>query len=390
MSPESARGDLRCGGAAGVLAGKPIARDGSIHRHVMSGRAPGRAAGALAAAMAAACGSSSPPLPPGVQLAKAIGAALEAAAVQRVPWRCAAPDGPALAEETLAAGKREWQLAGGTMQLAGAGAGAISIGVVADAGGAAPRTLAALGALRAKLAGADLVLALGGMGASQAELEATLGALAEQATWPVVALPGDLEPAGELAAAIARLRAGGRVVIDGRRARRIELPGATIATIPGAGAEARLAAGAEGCGYRAADVAAALGELTKRDGLRILASAEAPRIEVGGEAAGELALTAGSAQPTDPTGLRPAQRAEPAGAPPRDSLTRIDIALHGPAAQAATPERAGRRDGAAAALTPGSSDATARLPGPRRAPSAGMLVIDGGAWRWRPVTGAAD
>jgi len=364
MSPESARGDLRCGGAAGVLAGKPIARDGSIHRHVMrmSGRAPGWAAGALAAAMAAACGSSSPPLPPGVQLAKAIGAALEAAAVQRVPWRCAAPDGPALAEETLAAGKREWQLAGGTMRLAGAGAGAISIGVVADAGGAAPRTLAALGALRAKLAGADLVLALGGMGASQAELEATLGALAEQATWPVVALPGDLEPAGELAAAIARLRAGGRVVIDGRRARRIELPGATIATIPGAGAEARLAAGAEGCGYRAADVAAALGELTKRDGLRILASAEAPRITVGGEPAGELALTAGTTRP-------------------------IDIALHGPTAEAATKERAGRRDGAGVPLTPGSSDATTRLPGPRRAPSAGLLVIDGGAWRWKPIAG---
>src|SRR5690606_19890082 len=106
-----------------------------------------------------------------------------------------------------------------------------------------------------------------------------------------------------------------------------ELPGVAIATIPGAGAAARLVAGAEGCGYRASDVAAVMGELTKRDGLRILASAEAPRIEVGGEPAGELALTAG-----------------PPGA--------IDLALHGPTAAAATGARAGRRDGSATALTP--------------------------------------
>ena len=319
-----------------------------------------------AVVIAAACGGSSPQ-PPGVQLAAAIKAAIEAAQTQRTPWRCAAPDGPKLAEETLAVGKREWKLAGDAMRLAGAdgAAGRIAIGVIADAGGAAPRTLAALGALRGKLAGADLVLALGGMGASQAELEATLGALADRAAWPVVALAGDLEPAGEQAAAIARLRGGGRVVVDGRLAHRIELPGATIATIPGAGAAARLVAGAEGCSYRTSDVTAALGELTQREGLRILASAEAPRITVGGEPAGELALTAG-----------------PGGA--------IDLALHGPTAEAATPERAGRRDGAATALTPGSSDATTRLPGPARAPSAGLLVLDGGAWRWKPIVGAGD
>jgi hypothetical protein len=332
----------------------------------MSAAAAAAAAVVGAVVIAAACGGSSPQ-PPGVQLAAAIKAAIEAAQTQRTPWRCAAPDGPKLAEETLAVGKREWKLAGDAMRLAGAdgAAGRIAIGVIADAGGAAPRTLAALGALRGKLAGADLVLALGGMGASQAELEATLGALADRAAWPVVALAGDLEPASEQAAAIARLRGRGSVVVDGRLAHRIELPGATIATIPGAGAAARLVAGAEGCSYRTSDVTAALGELTQREGLRILASAEAPRITVGGEPAGELALTAG-----------------PGGA--------IDLALHGPTAEAATPERAGRRDGAATALTPGSSDATTRLPGSARAPSAGLLVIDGGAWRWKPIAGAGD
>jgi hypothetical protein len=313
-----------------------------------------------AAAMAVACGgSAAPAAPPGVQLAKALEAAMDAAQGQRALWRCAAPDGPKLAEETLEVGKRAWKLAGGTMRLEGAGA--IEIGVVADAGGAAPGTLEALRALRGKLAGVDLVLVLGGMGAGQVELEATLGALAEGAAWPMVAVAGDLEPAGAQAAAIARLRARGSAVIDGRRARWIELPGATIAVIPGAGAAARMVAGAEGCGYRASDVAAVLGELTKREGLRILASAEAPRIAVSGEPAGELVLTAGPAQP-------------------------IDVALHGPTAEAATAERAGRRDGAAAALTPGSSDATVRLPGPRRAATAGVLRVDGAAWRWRPIT----
>jgi hypothetical protein len=339
--------------AAGVLA------TSAARAHIQRARL---LVGVIAVGAPAACGGSAAP-PPGAQLAQAVTAALEAALVQRAPWRCAAPDGPTLAAETLAVGKREWTLSRGTMRLAGEGA--ISIGVVADAGGAAPRTLAALGALRGKLAGADLVLTLGGMGAGQAELEATLGALADGAAWPLVALPGDLEPAGEQAAAIARLRAAGHAVIDGRLARRIEVPGATIATIPGAGAAARLAAGAEGCGYRTADVAAALEELTRREGLRILASAEAPRIEVGGEPAGELALTAGADRP-------------------------IDVALHGPTAEAATPERTGRRDGRAAALTPGSSDATARLPGPRRAPTAGMLVIDSAGWRWRPITAPGD
>lgn len=325
----------------------------------------GVAAAAMVGSVAACGGSAAPPAPPGVQLAKALEAAMDAAQGQRAPWRCAAPDGPKLAEETLEVGKRAWKLTGGTMRLEAKqeGAGALEIGIVADAGGAAPGTLEALRALRGKLAGADLVLVLGGMGAGQTELEATLGALAEGAAWPMVVLAGDLEPAGAQAAAIARLRSRGSAVIDGRLARWIELPGATIATIPGAGAAARMVAGAEGCGYRVSDVAAVLGELTKREGLRILASAEAPRIAVGGEPAGELALTAGSAQP-------------------------IDVALHGPTAEAPTAERAGRRDGAAAALTPGSSDVTVRLPGPRRAASAGMLHVDGAAWRWKPITAA--
>jgi hypothetical protein len=35
-------------------------------------------------------------------------------------------------------------------------------------------------------------------------------------------------------------------------------------------------------------------------------------------------------------------------------------------------------------LTPGTSDATPRLPGPRGA-SVGVLVVHGDAWTWKPI-----
>jgi hypothetical protein len=328
-------------------------------------------------AMVAACGGSSPP-PAGSRIAPAIGAVLEAADGLRAPWRCAAADGPALADETLKIGDHTWKLAARTVRMDDAAT--VTIGVIADAAGAAPPTLVALGALRARFATADLVIALGGMGATQAELEATLGALADHAAWPVIALPGDLEPAAAQAAAIAALRARGQIVIDGRLARRIELPGATIATIPGAGAASRLVAGSEGCGYSPADVAAAFDDLTARPGLRILASAEAPRIAVHGEPAGELALSTGATR-----------QPEMARAPeePQARRAQIDIALHGPTSEAASAGRAGGRDSLAVPLTPGSSDATTRLPGTSRGSSAGLLTITGTAWRWTPITDAA-
>jgi hypothetical protein len=161
-------------------------------------------------------------------------------------------------------------------------------------------------------------------------------------------------------ATIAALRARGHAVIDGRLARWIELPGATIATLPGARTAVRLVGGPDGCGYRATDVAALFGELTPRAGLRILASAESPRVTIAGEPAGELALTTGAAQV-------------------------IDVVLHGPIAETASPARSGSRDGSSAALTPGTSDATTRLPGPRHPSSAALFTVNGNAWRWKPL-----
>ncbi|MBA3462757.1 MAG: hypothetical protein H0T46_22565 [Deltaproteobacteria bacterium] len=302
----------------------------------------------------AACGGGSGPVPTGERVGAGLSTALAGADKQRAPWRCAALDGPTLVDETL----KGWKLAGHT--LTADATGDFTIGTIADAGGAAPATIAALARIKPKLASANLVIALGGMGTTQAELEATLGAIAEKAPYPVVALPGDLEGAGALTAAIATLRAKGLIVIDGRLAQRIELPGASIATIAGASADSRLVAGADGCAYRAADLPSVLGALTARPGLRILATAEAPRITIEGEPAGELALTPGAG-------------------------TEIDIVLHGPVSIAASKNRTGGRDADAIALTPGSADATPRLPGGLHAPTAGLLSIKGASWTWKSV-----
>jgi hypothetical protein len=311
-----------------------------------------------------ACGGGKDEAPHAPPIGPIVQALLGAADHAVAPWRCAAADLPGRPDETLDVGGHAWKLSAHTLSRADDD-GAVVIGVVADAGGAAPRTIAALGRLRAALDGEkpDLVLALGGMGATSQELQATLGTLSDRASWPVIALPGDLEPTTAHVSAIAALRTHGDIVVDGRSVRWIELPGVTIGTLPGAGAAERLAAGTDGCAWSAADVTRLATELTARPGLRIVASAEAPRTTVDGDPAGELALVPSKALP-------------------------VDIALHGPVALGPTPARSGGRDGAGVTLSPGISDATSRLPRPHR-PSAGILVVRGSAWTWRIVIDAS-
>jgi hypothetical protein len=313
---------------------------------------------AIAAIAALACRGSREP-PASARVAPALVAALGAADRVRAPWRCAALDTPVLPAETLALGDRTWTARDRTLRLAGDRA-EIVVGVVADAGGAAPATLAALGRMRARFeaSAVDVVVALGGLGANERELAATLGVLGDRAPWPIVALPGDLEPEPAHRAAIAAARARGAAVFDARLVRWIELGGLAIATIPGAGASARLAAGDDGCSWRDEDVAAVYAALAKRDGLRVVATAEAPRERGGGEPSGELALVVGDARP-------------------------IDVMLHGPTRGTPSPPTRGDRDGKAIALSPGTSDASPRLP--TNVPSAGLLVARGTAWSWRPL-----
>ena len=305
----------------------------------------------------AACGDSAP-APSAPRAGKVLAALLGAADGARSPWRCAATDTPALPAEELKLGQRTWQVGGHALKRVGTD-DALAIGVIADAAGSGPRTIAALARLRTELekSAPDVVLVLGGMGATQAELEATLATLGERAAWPIVALPGDLEPTGAHVAAIAALRKRNIAVLDGRLVRWIEQAGATIATVPGGGARERLVAGDDGCQWRPEDVAAVYAELTAKPGVRIVASAEGPRTMIGGEPAGELLLV-----------------------PPQP----IEVALHGPLSPAPSPAKTGGRDGAKIALAPGTSDATRRLPD-AHAPSAGVLVVRGSTWSWRPV-----
>jgi hypothetical protein len=308
----------------------------------------------LLCALLAACGggSSSSSSSAGSRVAPALVAALEAAAQTKAPWRCAAADGAEASAETLTVGKRAWKVGGHAMELDGEGA--IDIGVIADAGG----SVAALGRLRDAIGGVDLMIALGGMGATQAEIEAVLTALAPDKA-AVLAIPGDLEPAQAHGAAVAALRAKRLPVVDARLVHRVAVPGADLAILAGAGSELRLAAGADGCGYREHDAKVAFADLAKAAGLRILVSPEGPRRVVEGDATGELALV-----------------------PPADS---VDLVLHGPAADApVSPARNGKRDGEGVALTPGTSDAGPRLPVHRPA-TAGILSISGKGWAWRPI-----
>jgi hypothetical protein len=292
---------------------------------------------------------------------KVLAALFAAADAERAPWRCAALDTPATADAQVTTGDRHWQL-GAHMLRRTDSDDTLAIGVVADAAGSSPRTIAALARLRAELekSAPDVVLSLGGMGATQAELEATLGTLGDRATWPVVALPGDLESASAHVAAISNLRKRGTVVLDGRVIRWIELPGASIATLPGAGAQERLVAGTDGCQWHSEDVALLYAALTAKPGMRIVASSEAPRTRVDGEPAGELGLV-----------------------PPQP----IEVAVHGPVTPAPSPAKAGGRDGAQVVLTPGTADALRRLPD-AHTPSAGVLVIRAGTWSWRPLHAA--
>lgn len=306
-----------------------------------------RASSLLVLACGGACGGAKQPTSAAANVAHAIAATLNAAEHTREPWRCVADDLPELAPGSVG----KWQLT--AHSLTHAATPQLVIGVIADAGGADPKTLAALGRMRAKLdeAQVELVLVLGGMGTTQSELEATLGVLAKPSS-PVVALPGDLESVGAETAAIAALTAKGSPVVDGRLVRWIELPEVTIGTVAGAGTVLRLVAGGEGCAWRSEDVVELYKDLAARPGLRIAALAEAPREG----SSGELELVAPS----------------------------IDVVLHGPTQPAPSAAQAGGRDGAHVGLSPGTADATPRLPETRR-PAAGLLTLRGTAWSWKPL-----
>ncbi len=307
---------------------------------------------AAAVIVVAACGGGKPPAVAAEHVGPALAAAIAAADSTREPWRCTAADLPSLDAPAIPG----WQA--GDHGLTRAGDDFV-VGIIADAGGAAPKTLAALGRLREKMeaAHADAVVALGGMGSDEHDLEATLGVLAapraNKPAWPVIALPGDLESQSAQTAAIAALRAHGAIVVDGRLARWLVAGTATLATLPGAASPVNRS---DGCAFTAGRCRrGSTAQLSAKPGLRVALVAGAPRDA--NEVSGELALVP-----------------EPA----------IDLVVHGPVRPEPSAEAHGGRDGARLRVSPGTSDATARLP-ETRIPAAGVLAIHGTSWSWSPL-----
>lgn len=315
---------------------------------------------AAIAAAATACGTGGerPASGAGKTAAAALAAALDQAATTAEPWRCARAV-PA-AGPSIAVGARTWERAGAQLTSA---AGTLTIAAVADARGAVDPGLH--DALRA--ARPDLVIAVGGMGGDQRALESTLGAIVDPG-WLTIAVPGTTEPWPTHRAAVAALAAGGAAIVDGSDVRVIDAGAAVIATLPGLPYAARLAAGAEGCGHDAADVARIVTELTRVAGQRptVLAGPRAPQ---GGDD-----RTPGGVRAGDP---------ELAAA-----TTGLALVIHAPLDGA--PVTSGQADGADHdAIAAGSLDPAPRYrpDGGRLAPTITVVGFDrrGRAWRASPV-----
>ena len=304
-----------------------------------------------------ACGSGAKPSGgAGNAAAAGLVAAVEHAAATRAPWRCATRS-PSTTTGELVAGERTWRRAGETLTSADR---ALTIVAVADARGDASATW------RERLRAAEpaVVLTLGGLGTTEAEIAASLGALVDPA-WLTVAIPGDAEGWPAHRAAVATVAATGAPVVDGADVRLLDGGAAVIATLPGPAHAARLAAGADGCEHDDADAAAIIAALVAAAGARptVLAATRAPQ---GGGARGVAGVPAGD----------PGLTAAVAG------LTAV---VHAPLMPGPTgPGRAGR---AVAVIAAGSLDPVPRfaVDGARAARSLTAVTIDDRALTWRPI-----
>ena len=220
-----------------------------------------------------------------------------------------------------------------------------------------PRSAAC--ATRMEASHADAIVALGGMGSDERELEATLGVLARPG--------GQAGVAGDRAARrsrVGRRRGRGDRGAASARRDRDRRPARPLDRCRRQPRSRRYRCGRAGRSRRTAangrlrTSTRIYAELADKPGLRVALVAGAPREEQhGGEVSGELALV---------------------------PVPAIDVVVHGPTRPEPSPQRSGGRDGARVACSPGTSDATPRLP-ETRPPAAGVLAIRGAAWTWSPL-----
>ena len=252
---------------------------------------------AVAGALVLGCKSSAdqPPAPVGTAAGKAIVAAMAAAEQVRAPWRCAATSDGAMTG-TVGDGERAWRRDGRELHATRT---KLVIAAVAQARGARIGD-----GLRAAMAAEhpDVVVAVGGMGMAQDELEKALGGLTVPGAI-VIALPGDSESWPALQAAVEHLAAGGAAIVDGGAVRVIDAGVARMVTLPGLAQAGQLGAGPDGCVHDGEDVAEVVATLagTADDAARIVVGPRAPQGEaavasgdhdsVAGIHAGDPALT---------------------------------------------------------------------------------------------------
>ncbi len=132
------------------------------------------------------------------------------------------------------------------------------VATIADARIHATSDIAPLERLRARLEEekVDVLVSLGGMGQESEDLRRVLAALTTNATYLVLALPGDRESVSAHREVVAELASNGARIIDGSRYRLAALGQLHMATMPGISREASLIADTNGCLHTKEDVIA--------------------------------------------------------------------------------------------------------------------------------------
>ena len=209
----------------------------------------------------------------------AVGAA-NAAKNMRSPYRCARwGEEDDVAPNVITAFDRQLERAGATLRITG-GDDSLTIGFLGDVRGNSEANLAQLAIVRSEFErlGVELVVSLGGMAKDEAGIRPTLSAIAHNARWPVVAIPGGREDLVDHRAAVASLANEGRSVIyDGAAVRIIQMDGATIGTIPGVSEPGQLLAGNGGCVHGVTSMMEFAEHLVNAPEPRIIASYAPPR-----------------------------------------------------------------------------------------------------------------
>jgi len=233
-----------------------------------------------------ACGSKNESPSPALRaaagdIARDIARAVEASEEVAVPFPCATLDAPSASEVELGeVGERKATRLGQTVRFTGKrGDQSLAVGLIADARGTAPETIASLGRLRAQLsdAGAEIIVLLGGMGQHEDELVTHIQLLIQDATWPVLVVPGDREEIPALRKAITRVGGDGGQVLDGSRVRFVVMDGAVLATLPGVASPERLFSRSLGCVYERADIDELASRLGAFEETRVWLSYSPPR-----------------------------------------------------------------------------------------------------------------